>query len=150
MILSSLLGLNSIGIEFFFPVYTLEKLILFPETALQPLRKDGLFLWDLYFYNIYSILFSCWAHRHALLIFKPDCAMKSVCWNVLQYFITIELLSVAWGLAEIAPAYWGILVILILLPIAVLSSVGLSLYLTKFGVEPLAIEVKARKLRERV
>ena len=145
MVLSSLLGFDSNAIEVFLPIYTLEKLLLFPETALMPLRKDGEFIWINYFVNIYSIFFSCWVHRCVLLLGRPNCDLLSVFFTLIFNFFPAEMLSVVWALAEMTPAYWGALVILFLSPIFVLVGVGLYMILGKFGINLLEIEIEIRE-----
>ena len=144
MVLSSLLGADINPIDVFFPAYTLEKLLLFPETALMPLRKDGEFIWGNYFINIYSILFSCWAHRFVLLLGQPDCDLKSVFFTVMLYIYFFEMYSLAWALAEMTPAYWGVLVILFLFLIFAFVLVFLYSYLTKLGFTIVEIEIKQK------
>ncbi len=144
MVLSSLLGADITLADMFFPIYTLEKLLFFPETSLMPLRKDGDFIWHNYFMNIYSILFSCWAHRHVLLLAQPDCDLKNILVNMLFYIYFCEMFSLAWSLAMMTPDYWGVLVLLFVMPIFLLVGGGLFFILLK-DFELMEIEIKARK-----
>lgn len=134
MVLSSLLGVDKTLFDAFFPVYTLENLILFPETALMPLRKDEQFIWINYFMNMYSILFSCWVHRFILLFGRPNCDLRSVFYTMFGYFFFVEMSSVVWALSVMTPAYWGVLVVLFLMPAVIFVGGFLYVFLAeKFG-----------------
>lgn len=143
MIVSTYLGINT-PFDIFFPAYTLENILFLQDGALLPVNKDGEISQFNYLYNIYSTLFSLWVHRSLLLIQKIG--FFKTFYNISFYLLGFELYSISMGIAAIAPSYWGVGIVLVLLPITAAIMIGIGLLMNKLNFDLYELEVNPKDL----